>query len=147
MSEEFYHKDIFGTVVDVRLGVEEESEAVLDEKGREFNAFSITDAFGVKDKKKAWILYQKAMLEGVSSEEIFFKLVWQVKSMLLASRTKDAREADMKEFPYNKSKKFLKNFNKEELEQISSDLVTGYHQVRRGKGDMETFVERVLLSL
>jgi len=148
MSEEFYHKDIFGTVVDIDLGAdEEEIEVVLDEKGREFNIFSLTDAVGAKDKRRAWILYQKALSGGFSSEEVFFRIVWQVKSMLLASRTKNAREADMKEFPYNKSKNFLKNFNKEELEQLSEDLVTGYHQNRRGRGEMETFVEKVLLSL
>ena len=148
MTEEFYHKDIFGTVVDVDLGMAEADEKLpLDKKGREFNIFALTDALGAKRKKEAWIIYRKALSAGLSAEEIFFKIVWQIKTMLLASRTKNATEADIKEFPYHKAKSFLKNFKSGELEKLSENLVVGYHQARRGKGDIETLVEKILLSL
>lgn len=149
MTEEFYHKDIFGTVVDVNLGAVEgeEDKLPLDKKGREFNIFVLTDAVGARDKKRAWILYQQALAAGLSAEEVFFKIVWQVKSMLIASRTKSVGETDMKPFPYSKAKSFLKNFKPEELEKLSENLVIGYHLARRGEGEVETFVEKILLSL
>ena len=148
MTDEFYHKDIFGTVVDVNLGTVEEGEKLpLDKKGREFNIFALTDALGARKKKEAWVLYQKALSAGVRTEEIFFKIVWQVKSMLIASRTKNVGETDMKAFPYSKAKSFLKNFKSGELEKLSEALVVGYHMARRGEGEIETLVEKILLGL
>lgn len=148
MTEEFYHKNIFGVVVDVNLGaLEEDKKLLLDKKGREFNIFTLTDALGARDKKRAWILYQQALLAGLSAEEVFFKLVWQVKSLLLASRTRNVEETDMKMFPYEKAKSFLKNFKPGELEKLSEDLIIGYHRARRGESKVEILVEKILLSL
>ncbi|MEX2013559.1 MAG: hypothetical protein WD897_01445 [Parcubacteria group bacterium] len=148
MTEEFYHKNIFGTVVDINLGADEESELpLLDKKGQEFNIFALTDAVGARKKKEAWILYQKALSAGVRAEEIFFKIVWQVKSMLIALKTKSVAETDMKAFPYSKAKSFLKNFKTEELEKLSENLVVGYYQAHRGEGEIETLIEKMLLKL
>ena len=148
MTEEFYHKNIFGDVIDIDLQeIEEDEKLPLDKRGKEFNIFALTDAFGSRKKKDVWVLYQRAILLGVSAEEILFKLFWQLKSMLLAGRTKTAFEADMKAFPYSKSKSFLKNFKPDELSKLSEDLIVGYHQARRGKGDVETLIEKTLLSL
>lgn len=146
--EEYYHKDLFGTVVDVNLAeVAEDEKLPLDKKGREFNIFTLTDALGARDKKRAWIIYQQALAAGLSAEEVFFKLFWQVKTMLMTARTKSVTETDMKEFPYSKAKSFLKNFKPGELEKLSEDLVIGYHQARRGEGEIETLVEKILLGL
>jgi hypothetical protein len=149
MTEEFYHKDLFGTVVDIDLAVKEDEEEkpLLDKKGREFNIFALTDAIGARDRKRAWIIYQSALAAGLSAEEIFFKVVWQVKSMLIAVKTKSVAETDMKAFPYSKAKGFLKNFKPGELEKLSEDLVIGYYNTRRGVGEVETFVEKILLKL
>ncbi|MDP2641893.1 MAG: hypothetical protein Q8P21_01215 [bacterium] len=148
MTEEFYHKDIFGTVVNIDLGEQDEDEApLIDKKGREFNIFALTDALGARDKKRAWILYQEALLAGLSAEEVFFKVVCQIKSMLIASKTKSVAETDMKAFPYSKAKSFLKNFSISELQNLSTELVIGYHRARQGEGEIETLVEKVILSL
>lgn len=112
-----------------------------------FNIFSLTDAIGARKKREAWMFYQKALASGMSAEEIFYKIFWQVKTMLLASRTKNAGEADMKDFPYNKAKSFLKNFSTHELQGLSANLVIGYHEIRRGKEEMETFIEKFVLGL
>ena len=153
MTDEFYHKNIFGAVVDTNLTNEERSDLNTDSQGlalgsrREFNIFALTDALGARERREAWILYQKALGAGLSAEEIFFKIVWQVKSMLIASRTRNVGETDMKAFPYNKAKSFLKNFKPSELEKLSESLAIGYTLVRRGKGEIETLVEKMLLSL
>ena len=147
MKEEFYHKDIFGTVVDFSPTTEEEEKLPLDKKGREFNIFVLTDALGARNKKEAWILYQKALAAGVSADEIFFKIFWQVKSMLLASKTKSVAETDMKPFPYNKAKSYAKNYSQEELENLSESLVEGFLLARGGEGEIGTLLEQILLKL
>ncbi|MEX0919204.1 MAG: hypothetical protein WDZ64_00445 [Parcubacteria group bacterium] len=148
MNEEFYHKDLFGTVVDAKPSLEEEFEDAIGPKGRsDFNVFALTDALGARKKKEAWILYQKALASGLSVEEVFFKLLWQTKTLLLAKSTKTAEEADMKAYPYSKAKGYLRNFKDGELEQLSENLMIGYHQARRGEGDLETFVEKFILSI
>jgi hypothetical protein len=147
-NEEFYHKDLFGSVINVDLAKAEEETDMVGPKGRsDFNIFALTDAIGARDKRGAWVLYRKALASGMAPEEVFYKLVWQVKSLLLAKNTKSADEAGMKAYPYSKAQGYLKNFQGDELENLSQELVIGYHQARRGKGEMETFVEKVLLKL
>lgn len=142
---EMYGTNLFGEVVEAP---KDEEEDLIGPKARgEFNIFALTDAIGARKKRDAWVLYQKAVASGMAPEEIFFKLVWQAKTMLVAQNTKNVSETDMKPFPYNKAKGFLKNFKAGEIEQFSENLVIGYHQARRGKGEIETLVEKTLLRL
>jgi DNA polymerase III delta subunit len=145
IHEELYSANLFGEKVEVK---EEEEGDVVGPKARpEFNVFALTDAIGSRNKREAWVLYHKALASGLVPEELFYKVQWQVKTMLLATKTKTAEEADMKSYPYSKAKGFLKNFKPGELEKLSEDLVRGYHEVRRGNEETETFVEKTLLSL
>jgi DNA polymerase III delta subunit len=147
-NQEFYHQDLFGIVVDFAPEIEEEKIDLVGPKGKsDFNIFSLTDAIANRNKKEAWVLYEKALASGMSAEEIFWKVVWQVKTLLLASRTKTAEEAGMKAYPYSKAKSSLKNFKTGEVEKMSEDLVVGYHNIRRGEGEMETLIEKILLKL
>jgi len=141
---ENYATNLFGEVV----VVENMEEELIGPKARaEFNIFALTDAIGERKKRDAWVLYQKALASGMSAEEVFYKLFWQVKTMMVASKTKNAEEADMKSFPYSKAKSFLRNFKSGELEKMSHDLVSGYHSARRGIGEVETLVDKTLLRL
>ncbi len=137
--------DIFGGQTEVNI--EQEEFDIGTKSKSDFNIFSLTDAIGSRNKKDAWVLYQKALASGMVAEEIFWKVMWAIKTMLLAKRTKTAEEAEMKTFPYNKAKSNLKNFKEGELEKISENLVIGYHNARRGKGEIEGLIEKVLLSL
>ena len=143
---EFYGQNLFGETVNVTMGGEEE-ELIGPKARADFNIFALTDAIGARKKRDAWVLYHKALAAGMVPEEIFFKLVWQMKTMLLADRTRTADEADMKSFPYSKAKGFLRNFKPGELEKLSEDLVLGYHRARRGEVEVETLVEKTLLRL
>jgi hypothetical protein len=150
MTEEFYHKNIFGEVVDINLadlpaGGEDDDQ--IKAKRSDFNIFSLTDAIGARDKKNAWVLYQKALAGGMAPDEIFWKVVWAIKTMLIAKCTNSAEEAEMKPFPYSKAKSNLKNFKDGELEQISENLVVGYHNARRGIGEIDSLIEKILLGL
>jgi hypothetical protein len=142
---EMYSANLFGEKVEVP---KEEEEDLIGPKARaEFNIFALTDAIGARKKRDAWVLYQKALASGMAPEEVFWKLVWQSKTMLIAQNTKSISETDMKPFPYNKAKGFLKNFKPGEIEKFSESLVLGYHKARRGEGEIESLVEKTLLRL
>ncbi len=147
MNEEFFQQDIFGNTVKV-VSENSEEDVIGPAARNDFNIFALTDAIGARKKKDAWVLYQKALASGMAAEDVFFRaVIWQVKNTLIASKTKNAGETDMKPFPYSKAKGFLKNFSASELQNLSESLVLGYHRVRQGKGEIETLVEKVLLKL
>lgn len=123
----------------------EPSEPKEREEG--FKIFSLTEALGMRNKKQLWILYTEAKRHDVSDEEIHGILFWQVKAMLLAGKTPTAAEAGLNPFVYSKSKGFLKNFSEEELVRLSSDLVHIYHDSRRGKFELASALERLILQL
>lgn len=125
----------------------QEFEAKAVEKKPYFNPFSITDAIASRDKRNAWILYEKALMSGQVADEIFWRVTWQIKTLLLAKNTKSATEADLKPFVYTKAKSALKSWNGNELEELSEKLVLGYQLARRGEGEIETLLEKILLKL
>ena len=113
----------------------------------EFNIFSLADAFGRRDKKNLWTLYQKAIMREIPAEEISGVLFWQLKSMILAEKSKNADEAGIKPFVYSKAKAFARNYKEDELKNISSELVSIYHDSHRGMGEFEMALERFILGI
>ncbi len=112
-----------------------------------FNLYSLTDAFGQKNKKKLWALYQKAVLAGFTPEEIQGVLFWQVKNILIAKESKSPSESGLKPFPFKKAKEFSKNFTDEELKTHSTDLVELYHRSHLGQKDFATGLEQFILRI
>lgn len=112
-----------------------------------FNIYSLTDVFASRDRRNFWVNLQKAILAGFEPEEIFWKLVWQMKHLLAAKKTRSAKESGLSPYPYQKAKKFSAKFKTGELEKLSVDLVTLYHDCRRGLFDLETGLELLALTL
>jgi len=136
------------TVARFEKHAEKIQECSVEEKKKErFNTFSLTDALGKRDRKGLWTLYQKARIENIADEEIHGILFWQVKSMLLALQSGSAQDAGLNPFVFNKSKGFLRNYSKEELQSISQKLVSISHNARRGIHEFDTALERFILSV
>jgi DNA polymerase III delta subunit len=114
---------------------------------KRFDIFSLTDALGRRESKKLWVLYTTSKMRNISDEEIHGILFWQVKSMLLASGARDARDADLKPFVFAKAKSFAKNYTGEELKSLSSSLVSIYHDARRGKHELGSAMEQFMLGV
>ncbi len=117
-----------------------------------FNIFSLTDALGARDKKQAWVLYQKALRAGFPAEEIFWKAVWIFRNIILASsmNTDQAGLASkLKVSPYtiNNSRRMTKNYKPEELIVSYRKLVDIYHSFRRGTAEAEVAMEQLILNL
>ena len=128
-------------------------EKVLNKKqklaavGEKIDFFEFADALGRRDKRGLWVLYQDVLAEQVPAEEVHGIFFWQVKSMLLAKKCKTAEEAGMKTFPFQKSKEAARNFKDVELENLSSKLVSMYHEAHRGNTDFHISLERFILEL
>ena len=117
------------------------------EKTERFNAFALAEALAAKDKRRLWVLLQEARLNGLREEEIIGMLWWQLKAFRLAANTHSAAEAGMKDFPYNKAKRALMVFAPGEVEQLSQDLLTLYHDAHAGKREMDTALEQWTLQI
>jgi DNA polymerase III delta subunit len=113
----------------------------------EFNIFSLTDALGRRDKKSLWNLYEQALRKNIEAEQIHGTLFWHMKSLRLAAMSNTAKEAGLNPFVFTKAKTFLKNFTIDEIDQFSKNLVTLYHEARRGTHELETALERWILSI
>ena len=93
-------------------------------KEKTFDVFSLANAFAKKDKKKLWMLFQEALIDGVQPEALVGILAWKARSALSHSGAKDT----------------------EAIAQ-SSALVRMYHDAHRGEGDLSLLLERFILSL
>ena len=87
--------------------------------------FAICDAYAKKDKIGAWVLYRKAVEEGIDPENISGILFWKLKSMILNND---------------------KNFSKDNLKKQSSELVTLHHKAHRGEVDFVIGLEQFILN-
>lgn len=116
-------------------------------KKEDFKVFAMADAFGRRDKKELWMLFLESQKRGIAIEEVHGIIFWQLKSMLLAGQSKDATDAGLNPFVFSKAKGFIKNYSKDELEKISSELVAMYHEAHRGQKDFKIAFEQFILSL
>lgn len=110
------------------------------------SVFSLTDAFVSGDRKKTWILYRQFIEGGTAPEEIHGALSWQVRALVLASKTKSAAESGLKPFVYTKAKRAASRIPQEKAESLSRELVTIYHHARSGGGNMADLLEIFLLK-
>ena len=128
-----------------------------------YNPFLICDAVGEKNKKKAWLIFQEALLAGVPAEEVFWKVWWQAKNLLLVKTLAEffqgqtsgsprgltfnlEKEAGLHPFVIKKNLGFAKNFSSKELGDFSWKLVNLYHNARRGLADFEIGLEKIIVN-
>ena len=122
-------------------------------KGEKIDFFEFTDALGARDKKGLWQLYQDALKEEVPSEEVHGILFWQIKALLSALKCRDAGEAGLNPFVYNKAKTYAKNYGKnveeadKKLKEMSTKLFEMYHEAHRGKTDFAIALEKFILEI
>ncbi len=128
------------------LVAHEQNEYTESEKEK-FNSFLLADALAMRDRRTLWLLLMRAWREGLSPEEIIGTLYWQIKMLRLAEKTSSAEEAGQKSFVYGKAKRALKQFKEGELETLSRDLLSMYHDGHLGKRDIDIALERWVLTV
>ena len=111
-----------------------------------FNIFELSDALGMRNRKKLWVIYQEGKMRNVSSEEMHGILFWGTKNMLLSKEAKSAKEAGLSPFVYKKALGYAKNYSNDELEELSTTLVSLYHEARMGKVPFDIGLETLILE-
>lgn len=111
-------------------------------------SFALADAFVRRDKKTAWMLFTKLLLDDVSPQEMCGTLVWQMRILVLAYTTHSADEAGVSEYPYKKAKSSLKYYSQREAETVLRKLLGIYHfDPALNRGNTAGALERLILSL
>lgn len=129
------------------------TDSLSENKKEETNIFRITDAVASRDKGRAWLLFRRAIMNGMDAEEIFWKIAWQVKNLLLikkmglVSEKKILEETRLHSYVIKKTASASRLFTEEELSRYSSELVGLYHDSRRGLADFDAGVEKFLIKL
>lgn len=98
-----------------------------NKKNDELNIFEIANALARRNKKEIWVLYRQLIDSGKVAEEIHGVLFWKAKTMLLAGGTY--------------------NWKDRELLKFIDELVTVYHEARRGRHELETGLEALILGI
>ncbi|MBU4477192.1 hypothetical protein L6251_00305, partial [Candidatus Parcubacteria bacterium] len=118
-----------------------------------YNLFAICDAVAERNKGKAWVSFQEGILSGILPEEIFYKVVWEVKNLLMIKKLQSAgvknleKETGLHPFVAKKALVGARNFTEEELRGHSFGLVNLYHDVRSGRAEFQIGLEKFLLRI
>jgi len=128
---------------------QEETSGQKEKKERVFgySPFALQDALGEKSAKKAWIEYEKLRFVGIDEEELIYKVISKIRDMTSIIMGANKEDLNLKDYPYNKSKKDLKNWKEEELKNLYTKLVEIYHNSRIKGDDLDMALEKTLLSI
>ena len=113
-----------------------------------YSPFAIQDAVGERNVKKAWIEYMKLRLIGIEAEDLIHKIINKVRDMVAIHQGATKEDLGIKDYPFSKSKKDLKNWETEELKNFYTKLVEIYHRARMESGnELDIALEKLLLSI
>ncbi len=144
--EEVLTKEILKKLERFSEKIQESTELKKEPKKDIFSVFALTDALGNRNKKELWVLYQEALLSGSEPEELHRLFVWQIKVML-AHHVSDVNTSGLNPFVFKKGQTFSKNYSLKELQKNSFDLITIYHEARRGEVEFDIELEKFVLSI
>ena len=100
-----------------------------EEKVKDFSVFKIADAVAIRDKKQAWVTFI-ALRETLEGEAIAGALWWKFQSVW--QTTKAGRKTA---------------YTLPECERVGGDIMRASILAHRGKLDLMTEIERIILSL
>jgi DNA polymerase III delta subunit len=124
-----------------------QAEKSLDAK--KFGDFALANAVIARNKKAAWVEFEKSRRRGEAMEAIHGMLFWALKTMLsVATLPKDEVIASgVKSFTYTKVKTDINKYQSKEILTYIDHLKDVYHKAHRGECDMETSLEQFILKL
>ncbi|MBI5787022.1 MAG: hypothetical protein HY446_00525 [Candidatus Niyogibacteria bacterium] len=119
-----------------------------------YRPFGLVDLFAQKRGREAHAFFCQNLAEGVEAEEMFWKLWWQVKTLLAVAGYKEsglnswqtAGKSGLKPFVVQKSFQALSVFSRKELEALWDRLFSMYRNSRLGETELEIEMERFLLG-
>ena len=116
-------------------------------KEKPFNIFLLADALANKRKKDMWVLYQKALRAGIPPEQVHGMIFWQVKTLLRVALSGGKEDTGLKPFVLTKAKNALRQWSTPELMELSSKIVSIYHEARKGGQELKLSLEELIVSV
>lgn len=120
-----------------------------------YNPFELADFFARKEGRSAYFTFHKNISNGVLPEEMFWKLWWQIKTLLLVLNYKESGlnnfqikgSTGLHPYVIQKSISALAKFSRAELEKIWDELFLMWYESRLGVSDLSFRIEQFLLSV
>ena len=127
----------------------EEKETPKKSGGFEYaySPFALQDAIGEKSIKAAWIEYEKLRLAGIEAEDLVRKIAGKLRDMAAITMGAGKEDLGLKDYPYNKSKKDLKNWKAEDLKNFYTKITEAYHRSRMGGDELDAALEKIILGI
>lgn len=116
---------------------------------KELNAFALADAIMVKDKKSAWVEFEKSRRRGDAMEAVHGMIFWAFKTLTAVATLPraDVLAAGVKSFTYSRGLSGMQKYKKEDVCARLDELKDMYHRAHRGECDLEYSLEQFLLQL
>ncbi|HEY4486966.1 MAG TPA: hypothetical protein VJB70_04520 [Candidatus Paceibacterota bacterium] len=130
--------------------VEVAEHSLGSKKKEDTSLFALSDAIARKDKKNAWIFFQKTRFTEATPEQVHGLIFWQTKNMLMVKQAEHNKEEDalpLSPFVLGKAKTFSKKHSLKELQILSSFLVGMYHESHMGGEELGASLERFILEM
>lgn len=126
-----------------------------EDRQEDKSIFSVVDALSARKPRTAFAVYNRLINKGITPEEIFWKLFWQVKNLLLVSKYKSAgmprlkieKNSGLHPFVVKKCLAAVDRFGKEELEDLLEELLLLRHESKIGLRDLSQSLELFLLGI
>jgi len=129
------------------LSVKARQDIEREEKREAARIYKVSDALLARDRRGLWVAYQRALTEGFDPEELYWKLSWQIKNILIASQASSATEAGLHPFVFQKSRGALAKYDKEELIALSGTLLDLWRDTHSGRKELPIALEQFILSV
>lgn len=113
-------------------------------RGGDPSFFKLCDLIAGRRRMDSWVLYQSFLRSGATAEEIFWKVLWQIKTLLAV---KKGAVQNLHSFVLNKNKKYAELFKEEELVNFLGELTEMIRMSRYGHKDMYTGLENFILKI
>lgn len=132
-----------------KIGTVEEFTPIEKKSREKGGNFALAEALARRDKKGAWVEFERARRSGAAMEELHGIVFWQMKTLFLAKTLskEDAMRAGVKEYSYRTGYAAAKNFLGDEIEERLTLLKDMYHRAHRGDDDLEVALEKFVLSI
>lgn len=116
------------------------------QKKQDTAVFAFSDAVGIRDKKKAWLLFEGLAEKGAVAEEIHGTLFWLFKNIKIVHDGLSEKESGLHSFVYKKALSHAKKYSPEDVNMKLTQLVNIYAAARRGEQELMIGLERFVLS-
>lgn len=144
--------DLFALEQALAVASESEGDVRFVRAANTDDVFAACDAIFEGPGRRAWVALEDFFYRGGSAEELFWKLVWQAKNIVLVKRLSvagrnAASESELHPFVAKKSLRFGAKFEYAALSGWWEELIGSLHDSRLAGNDMRAVVERAAFRL